>query len=358
MSSVATLRPSQGASSAPTDQDVHAALVLGVRNRWHPILPSNEVATGGKPLGIRRLGEALVLWRDQTGRNPRSGGSLPAPGGAAVARHQRGRPPALQLSRCRGRAGRHRACRAGPAWLSAGRDEGRQDIPGAGDRRCHLRMVRRRLASGARSLHAAAAACGRGIQQFSLLRRMGDVLAVPLRQQHGPDARGPFCTPTRTRCTRATARRCSRPATRRRVSSSRRPGSATSISTGASWSTTTRCYVRLEIPYPPSAGPGGNFGIISFGTPIDENNTACFFWRVRKVSGWERNTWRFLYKTRIEARHWAVLEQDRAMLSGCRPGLEKFETLYQHDAGVVRLRRHLANTVRSQLQELAESGNA
>ena len=31
-------------------------------------------------------------------------------------------------------------------------------------------------------------------------------------------------------------------------------------------------YVRLEIPYPPSGGPGGNFGIVGFGTPIDENN--------------------------------------------------------------------------------------
>jgi len=117
-------------------------------------------------------------------------------------------------------------------------------------------------------------------------------------------------------------------------------------------------YTRLEIPYPPSAGPGGNFGIIGFATPIDENTTATFFWRVRRVSGWQRDTWRFLYKTRIEARHWVVLEQDREMLAGCRPGLEKFETLYKHDAGVIRLRRHLAQQARLQLTELRNSGKA
>ena len=54
-------------------------------------------------------------------------------------------------------------------------------------------------------------------------------------------------------------------------------------------------YVRLEIPYPPSGGPGGNFGIVGFGTPIDENTMCVFFWRTRKVSGWQRDVWRFLY---------------------------------------------------------------
>jgi hypothetical protein len=115
-------------------------------------------------------------------------------------------------------------------------------------------------------------------------------------------------------------------------------------------------YVRLEIPYPPSAGPGGNFGIISFGTPIDERNVACFFWRVRRVGGWQRDTWRFLYKTKIEERHWAVLEQDREMLAGCQPGMEKHEMLYQHDAGVIRLRRYLARQAHAQLAALQSAG--
>jgi hypothetical protein len=115
-------------------------------------------------------------------------------------------------------------------------------------------------------------------------------------------------------------------------------------------------YVRLEIPYPASGGPGGNFGIIMYGTPIDEAHTACFFWRFRKVSGWQRDAWRFLYKNRLEARHFAVLEQDRAMLEGSLPGLERYEHLYSHDRGVVHLRRVLAREVRAQLTALRAAG--
>jgi len=117
-------------------------------------------------------------------------------------------------------------------------------------------------------------------------------------------------------------------------------------------------YVRLEIPYPKSGGPGGNFGIVGFATPADENNLAAFFWRVRKVSGWQRDTWRFLYKTNLEPRHWHVLEQDREILAGVKPGLEKHEMLYQHDAGVIRLRRYLAQQARKQLVELQAAGKA
>jgi hypothetical protein len=76
------------------------------------------------------------------------------------------------------------------------------------------------------------------------------------------------------------------------------------------------------------------------------------------VSGWQRDTWRFLYKTKIEERHWAVLEQDREMLAGCQAGVEKYEMLYQHDAGVIRLRRHLARQARAQLAALQAAGKA
>src|SRR5699024_11051255 len=80
------------------------------------------------------------------------------------------------------------------------------------------------------------------------------------------------------------------------------------------WSELTRSgvdWVDLEIPYPPSGGPGGNFGIVGMITPIDEGTSAVFFWRYRRVTGWERDVWRFLYKTTLEERHFAVLEQDR-----------------------------------------------
>jgi phenylpropionate dioxygenase-like ring-hydroxylating dioxygenase large terminal subunit len=98
-------------------------------------------------------------------------------------------------------------------------------------------------------------------------------------------------------------------------------------------------WVDLEIPYPPTAGPGGSFGIVGIGTPIDAERTAVFFWRYRRVTGWERDTWRFLYRTKLEGRHWHVLEQDREMLEAMAADADQAENLYQHDLGVVRLRR-------------------
>ena len=66
--SVTTLeRPRTAGTTGPTDQQVQAYLRTGLRNRWWPILPSRFVETGGKPLGLTRMGEALVLWRDAAG---------------------------------------------------------------------------------------------------------------------------------------------------------------------------------------------------------------------------------------------------------------------------------------------------
>ena len=121
------------------------------------------------------------------------------------------------------------------------------------------------------------------------------------------------------------------------------------VDTGAHW-------LRLEIPYPATGGPGGNFHIVGVYTPITERRAAVFHWRCRKVDGWQRDTWRFLYKTNLEKRHWQVLEQDREILAGLKPGLEKFEMLYQHDAGVIRLRRYLAQQARKQLADLQTAG--
>jgi phenylpropionate dioxygenase-like ring-hydroxylating dioxygenase large terminal subunit len=111
-------------------------------------------------------------------------------------------------------------------------------------------------------------------------------------------------------------------------------------------------WVDLEIPYPPTAGPGGSFGIVGMGTPIDEETTAVFFWRYRRVEGWQRDVWRFLYKTKLEDRHWAVLEQDRLMLEAMAADADQGENLYQHDLGVVRLRRLYRNLAEEQAEAL------
>jgi hypothetical protein len=67
----------------------------------------------------------------------------------------------------------------------------------------------------------------------------------------------------------------------------------------------------------------GGGAIIGSYMPIGPNLSAVFFWRCRRVQGWQRNVWRFLYRNRLEARHWVVLEQDRVILeSMAQPQLQ------------------------------------
>jgi phenylpropionate dioxygenase-like ring-hydroxylating dioxygenase large terminal subunit len=113
-------------------------------------------------------------------------------------------------------------------------------------------------------------------------------------------------------------------------------------------------WLRLEIPYGAGAGPGGNFGIVGFTTPIDAEHTMVFFWRFRKVQGWQRDVWRFMYRNRLEGLHWAVLEQDRIVLENMAPDAREYEFLYQHDTGLSRLRRTLRKAAEAQVSELHE----
>ena len=124
------------------------------------------------------------------------------------------------------------------------------------------------------------------------------------------------------------------------------------------WGETGTHWMRLEIPYPKTGGPGGNFHIVGSYTPITDTVSAVVHWRCRRIEGWQRDTWRFLYKNRLEARHWAVLEQDRVMLEQCEPDARDREILYQHDMGLVRLRRRMKGLATEQLAGLAAAGHA
>ena len=121
--------------------------------------------------------------------------------------------------------------------------------------------------------------------------------------------------------------------------------------TGAVW-------LRLAIPYRKSAGPGGSFSIVGMVAPVTEEICQVYFWRVRKVQGWQRDLWRFLYKSRLEGRHWAVLEQDRIVLESMAPDARDHEFLYQHDTGMARVRRILETEAREQLKALAAAAPA
>ena len=121
--------------------------------------------------------------------------------------------------------------------------------------------------------------------------------------------------------------------------------------TGAQW-------MRLSIPYQRNAGPGGAFGIVGFVTPIDSDNCRVFFWRTRKVAGWERSIWRFMYKHKLETLHWEVLEQDRILLEGMPSDARDHEFLYQHDTGMARVRRLIEDEAARQAAALTADGAA
>lgn len=121
------------------------------------------------------------------------------------------------------------------------------------------------------------------------------------------------------------------------------------------WGETNACWMRLTIPYQKKFGPGGSFGIVGLATPVDKDHTQVFFWRTRKVSGWKRDVWRFLYRARLEQLHWNVLEQDRVVLEQLAPNARDQEFLYQHDVGMSRVRRALEKKARAQVEALSQA---
>jgi phenylpropionate dioxygenase-like ring-hydroxylating dioxygenase large terminal subunit len=114
------------------------------------------------------------------------------------------------------------------------------------------------------------------------------------------------------------------------------------VDSGAYW-------FRIDIPYPAKAGPGGPFRVIAFVTPLDTAHCQVFFWRLRRVEGWQRDMWRFLFKARWEERHHVVVAQDRAILEAMPKEAKPREMLYQHDIGVAQLRRILRKAAHDQL---------
>ncbi|WP_075182285.1 aromatic ring-hydroxylating dioxygenase subunit alpha [Pantoea sp. 1.19] len=121
--------------------------------------------------------------------------------------------------------------------------------------------------------------------------------------------------------------------------------------TGAQW-------MRLSIPYKRRFGPGGHFWIVGMVVPEDENHCRVFFWRIRRVSGWQRDMWRFMYRHRLEKLHWDVLEQDRIVLESLAPNARQHEFLYQHDVGLSRLRRVMQKMARAQIDRLTACNTA
>ncbi|HEY5350780.1 MAG TPA: Rieske 2Fe-2S domain-containing protein, partial [Candidatus Lustribacter sp.] len=52
-------------AAEPSSTEIRRYLELGLRNRWWPLVASALV--GDAPVGLTRLGEKLVVWRDAAG---------------------------------------------------------------------------------------------------------------------------------------------------------------------------------------------------------------------------------------------------------------------------------------------------
>lgn len=352
MSAATMTRP-----ASVTDQEVQGSLSTGLRNRWWPLLPGRFVQAGGKPLGLTRLGEKVMLWRDVQG----------------VAHVQADRCPhrAVALSRGQNEGDRVRCAYHG---VEVGPDGTVLAVPGQPG--CPL--------EGKKAVKTYPAKEIAGV----IFAWFGDALHEvpaafePPEELTAPEYSNFICYADWNASWRYVLDNLMDPmhGAYLHANSHSMFGGETHATFSTrdtehgfffekdgqrdvnfDWSEIVdkgALYVRLEIPYPKSGGPGGNFGIVAMTTPIDETNSANFFWRFRKVQGWQRDAWRFLYKAKLEPRHWHVLEQDRVMLDGCGLGLEKHEMLYQHDAGLIRLRRYLAKEARGQLMALREAGKA
>lgn len=338
----------------PSLGEVQDYLSLGLRNRWHPVLPSRLVRA--EPVGLRRLGERLVLWRDHRG-----------------ATH-------LQADRCPHRVaplslGTNCGDRLRCAYhgVEIGPDGTVLSVPG--EPGCPL--VGRRAVKTYPTQEVKGA----------IFAWFGDALhpePAPYVPPVQLDEDGPYeaflcyaewaapwryafdnnMDPMHGAFLHAKSHSMSRGEAEaefriRRTDTGFIFEKTSQHDVNFDWSEfcdTGAVYVRLEIPYPPSGGPGGNFGIIFHATPIDAQTMAGFFWRFRKVEGWQRDLWCFLYKNRLEARHWHVLEQDRRMLEGMESQAERFENLYTHDIGVVHMRRWFEREARAQLRALQDAG--
>ncbi len=103
-------------------------------------------------------------------------------------------------------------------------------------------------------------------------------------------------------------------------------------------------WVRLDIPLP--FGPKGILRILCFATPINEDRSLVYFLRYRKLSGFKRAYWRFLYRTFWVNQHQKVIEQDRVILESLRGAQSRAaEHLANSDRGVTELRKFLREKV-------------
>ncbi len=340
-------------TTSSSDTAIQDYLDSGLRSLWYPVVASWEV--GSNPLGITRLGENLVLWRDQDG----------------VVHAVEDRCPHRGARLSRGwNLGDRLAC-----WYHGVEVDGGgvvRDVPAIGNspligQPC-VRRYAVKEAQGAIFVYFATTA-----------EETPPPLELPEQLTDG-EAYGHFLCTATWQCnyqyaidnvmdpmhgTYLHADSHSMAEGDRQAEMTLEPTATGFIfkktgQTGVNfdwveYGNSGALWLRLSIPYKPSFGPGGPFWIVGMAVPEDANHTRVFFWRVRKVQGWQRQVWRFFYRTKLEGLHWDVLEQDRVILESLAPEARHHENLYQHDVGLSRLRRVMLKMAKQQLAQRQEA---
>jgi phenylpropionate dioxygenase-like ring-hydroxylating dioxygenase large terminal subunit len=116
-------------------------------------------------------------------------------------------------------------------------------------------------------------------------------------------------------------------------------------------------WIRTEVPYPAAVGEG-SFRVVGMITPIDRNSTYFWGYRSRKISGFGRDLWRFMYKNRFGARGDSVVAQDQVLLETLTLDNRRREDFIQTDVAVVRMRKMLLAEAAKQLQAATGEGAA
>jgi len=336
-------------ANAASEDDIELLLRIGLRNRWHPVCPSRFVTD--KPVGLYRLGLKLVLWRGSAGTLHVQEDHCPHRGAPlSAARHLGNRLACIYHGVEVSGDGTVVSVPGSPGCALEGKKAVKTypstELKGAvfiyvGDA-LHPDPVKFEPPPQLASDEYDAFLCyteWRTPYRYMVDNNLDPMHGAFLHRQSHSMAAGDIQAKFRVRKTDTGF--IFEKITQRDVNFD-----------WSEWCDTGAMYARLEIPYPKSGGPGGNFGIIFMSVPIDPVTTACFFFRNRKVEGWQRNVWRFLYRNRLEARHWKVLEQDRVVAEGIEPDACEREFLYDHDVGVARVRRWMRDEAIAQLSAL------
>ena len=344
--------PARSDASPPMDVDARTEFLLtyGLRNQWYVVAASAEV--GDQPLGVKRLGEALVLWRDEQGRVhavedrcPHRGAALSIgevhEGAITCAYHGVRVDPYAKVVAVPGLPGcplegktltRHYPVieHYQAIWAYFG-DQRHQAPP-------PLELPDELVSPE-----------WTGVMHYDTwrgdYRYVIDNLCDPM---HGPFLHGRTYTQSRGPRT-DTVKIVEKDGSFEVFREGQRGVNLDWMEFVLAGSST---YARVEIPMPPNAGPGGIMGIIFYTTPVDEAHARINVWRLRKVSGWQRDLWHVLFRARVRGFVDAVLAQDIVAL-GTMPPWPAQEHLYGHDAGLTRARKHFREAAKAQARELA-----